>query len=96
MAKRCKHLNVEIDEEFSGAQLIEIENGRKIFDGDAGGDIVPTGRYNVRCKNCGLRKSYTLSNRPQWLIDYIMQSAPRFEGELLPAPPTQHARPARA
>lgn len=92
MTKRCKHLNVEIDEEFTGAQLIEIKNGRKIFDGDAGGDLVPTGRYSVRCKDCGLRRSYTLRNRPQWLKDYVMQSAPRFDMELSFVTETEEAK----
>ena len=74
MGKRCKHLNVEIDEEIIGTQYIEVENGQKVFDGDAGANFDPTGRYFVKCKDCGLKKTYTLSNRPRWLRDYLYQS----------------------
>lgn len=89
---RCKHLNVEIDEEFLGSQLIRVENGQKVFDGDGGGGIAPTGRYNVHCKDCGLRKSYFGRGKPRWLTDYIFQPTRRDWTLNLEPSPASHSQ----
>lgn len=84
---RCKHLNVKIDEEFLGSQFIKVENGQKVFDGDGGGGAAPTGRYNVHCKDCGLRRSYFGKNKPIWLTAYLFQSTKRdWTLDLEPSP----------
>ena len=72
---RCKHLNVTIEEVITGVQYIEIKNGKKTFDGDTGNSFTPTGHYFVECKDCGLKKRYTLSNRPNWVLEYIAQKS---------------------
>ena len=77
----CKHKNSIILEEFEAFNVIHVRNGVPGHTEAAFSPPEPTGRFFVRCKDCGLTKTYA-SRRPKWLDRYLDQSLTLLMGKI--------------
>ena len=64
----CKHTNISITEYGTAWTEHTLEDGAWLHISDVG---ALTGIIDVHCFECGLEKTYHLTNRPKWLAKYL-------------------------
>jgi len=62
----CKHLNCEVQEEFIIHDVIFVKDGLVSTQGHDLEYPMPTGKYFVKCYDCGMKRSYK-ARKPKWL-----------------------------
>lgn len=69
----CKHKTCVIQEEFICVSEVIVVDGQT--ESKNALDPFPTGKYFVRCYDCGLERTYTKC--PKWLLAYLRRECRR-------------------